>query len=141
MSALKSKIIIIFACVMILLSYQAFAYRQRIPSNPIEQKEFIAENLYISIQNETLNSVLTQLPNALAWQNFLAQYPDTQVYIDPRSGRVTNLITHLPFIPGTGYGNLLTFEDISNKLNRSSSSSDTGSKRRNIKRRLYLYRL
>lgn len=48
----------------------------------------------------------------------MIQHPEAQAFIDPRSGRPTAVITHIPIIPGTGFGNSLTLEDTSTKLNR-----------------------
>lgn len=92
------------------------AKRVRMEKSPIEQKEFFIEEMYISQSNLTLGEVIEKMSNRDAWNDFITSSGKTNVFIDPRSGRPTAVITVIPFIPGGGNGNRLTLKDISNKL-------------------------
>ena len=91
----------------------------------LHQKEFFRPELYLSMSHERLPDLIDQLPNRLAWEQFFQRYGrDFHVYIDPRSGTPSNIIGHIPMIPGTGVGNALTLEDVSKALGRPVSAVD-----------------
>jgi hypothetical protein len=75
--------------------------------SPLELKAFFKPELYISTRNATVDSVLPQLSNRESWESFLAKRGPLQVYLDGRSGAVTNLLESVPLVPGHGVGNRL----------------------------------
>ena len=85
-------------------------------SGPLDQKAFYRPELTISTSHVPLEEVLIQLPNRAAWEGFFIArledpgQPQTRVFLDPRSGAVTNLMDSVPLVPGTGEGNDLTAE-------------------------------
>jgi hypothetical protein len=70
-------------------------------------RRFSKPELSISSTNARLEALLPQLSNRSSWETFLAKRGDVQVYLDPRSGAVTNLLESVPLIPGDGVGNRL----------------------------------
>jgi hypothetical protein len=69
--------------------------------------------------------VIDQIPNALAWDQFFQRYGrDFYVYIDPRSGTPSNIIGHIPLIPGSGVDNTVTLADLSKALGQPVSVVD-----------------
>jgi PKD repeat protein len=83
-------------------------------SGSLDDKAFYRPELTISSSHVPLRDVLAQVPNRADWEAFLAgrredpSRPRTPVFIDPRSGAVTNLLDSVPLIPGSGAGNHLT---------------------------------
>ncbi len=91
----------------------------------LHQKEFFRPELYISMTHERLADIAGRLPHAAAWERFFQRYGrDFHVYIDPRSGTPSNIIGPIPMIPGTGVGNAVTLEDLSQVLGRPVSAVD-----------------
>src|SRR5678815_1720253 len=80
------------------------------PKTPLDQKAFFRPDLYISSSHVLLKDTLADLPNRSAWERYLSARgespadPTTTVYIDPRSGAVSNLVAPFPLIPGDGAG-------------------------------------
>ena len=56
---------------------------------------------------------LASLANRGAWGQFAAKYGQSQVYLDPRSGVATSIVTRVPMIPGKGDGNQLDLAGVS----------------------------
>lgn len=108
--------ILLLVLVVFSLVNVASAFKVREQLNPIEAKEFFADNLYISQTPLELNLVKNQLADSSKWDKFLAKHPSAIVFIDPRSGRPTTIVTPIPLIPGTGEGNSITLTDISRKV-------------------------
>ncbi|HLA77906.1 MAG TPA: endopeptidase, partial [Vicinamibacteria bacterium] len=96
------------------------------PATSLDQREFFRPELYISTAHVPLDDVLSQLPNRDAWQAFrsLEKGAATPVFVDPRSGAVTNIIRSVPLIPGNGVGNRLTLEDLGKRLGRGVEAVD-----------------
>ncbi len=109
------KILIILLLNLILLG-TAFGFKVKEDRNLIEQKEFQANELFISTSEATLQEVINSLPNKNEWLRFINQHKDAHIYIDPCSGRPITLMYPLPFIPGTGEGNDITLEKLSSTL-------------------------
>jgi subtilisin-like proprotein convertase family protein len=84
--------------------------------NALSTKEFFKPEMRISSSNVALEQVLDALPNKSAWTSFAAAYGQPQVYIDPRSGAVTSIVTRIPLIPGQGEGNALGLKDVASAL-------------------------
>jgi len=87
-------------------------------ANALSTKEFFKPEMRISSSNVALDQVLDALPNKSAWTGFAAAYGQPQVYIDPRSGAVTSIVTSIPLIPGGGDGNALSLKDVGSALGR-----------------------
>jgi trimeric autotransporter adhesin len=108
----------------------ALAARPKDPTVFLDLKEFFRPDLTISTSNAPLGDVLAQLPNRGPWEDYLAsrgddpRNPMSRVWIDPRSGAVTNLMGPFPLVPGAGDGNRLTLADLSRTLGRPVSNVD-----------------
>jgi Zn-dependent metalloprotease len=86
---------------------------------PLDQKEFFKPELYISTSHVGLEDVRAQLANRNEWDTFLGKYGlNFQIFLDPRSGTPSNVLGPVPMIPGDGYNNTLTIQDVSNKLGK-----------------------
>jgi hypothetical protein len=85
----------------------AWAANAKEKRTALDLKEFFRPELYISSSNASLDDALSQLANRGQWEAFLAQRGEdkVRVFIDPRSGAVTNLVEAVPLIPGRGEGN------------------------------------
>ncbi|MDW7985416.1 MAG: endopeptidase, partial [Acidobacteriota bacterium] len=126
---LRSLPVLTFTILLLLVAGPAWTLRPKFqpPQAPtgLHQKEFFRPELYISIRHEALPDVIDRLPNRLAWEQLFQRYGrDFHVYIDPRSGTPSNVIGHIPMIPGTGVGNAVTLEDLSKVLGRPVSVVD-----------------
>lgn len=84
------------------------------PASALDLKEFFRPELFLSSSNLSLQAALPRLPNRAHWEAFLAQRGENAasrgggVFLDPRSGAVTNLLMAVPLVPGSGEGNHLT---------------------------------
>lgn len=85
----------------------ALAATPKEQKSALDFKAFFKPDLYISTMNGRLDTLLPQLQNRANWESFVAKRGDVQVYLDARSGAVTNLLERVPLIPGDGYGNRL----------------------------------
>jgi len=110
------KILLLGFLVVIVGVNVGFGFKQKDKKNYLEQKEFRQEELYISQSNVAIGDLINQLPNGESWRLFLKQNEGSYVYIDPRSGRPSSIVSAIPIIPGSGVGNRITFEDISRRL-------------------------
>jgi trimeric autotransporter adhesin len=80
----------------------------------LKPKEFIKPELSISTSNVELQQILGQLTNAPEWNNFFSRYGSNfQVFIEPRTGKPTNILGHIPIIPGDGLDNRINLQDVS----------------------------
>jgi hypothetical protein len=85
------------------------------PDEQLDSREFFRPELSVSLGNE-----LAPLPPALAD----VAGPFAQLYVDPRSGAVTNLVAAIPMIPGAGTGNAVSLEALALSLGRPVTSVD-----------------
>ena len=85
-------------------------------ANTLASKEFFKPELHISSANLPLEQTIGTLANKDAWARFAAAYGQPQVYLDPRSGAATSIVTRIPLIPGRGEGNTLKLEDVGRSL-------------------------
>jgi trimeric autotransporter adhesin len=105
-----------------LLTTAAWGATPKDQVTPLDQKAFFRPELYISSSHVPLEDVIAQLPSRPAWEGFLLPRgenparPQTRVYIDPRSGSASNLLTSFPVIPGDGLGNTVTLEALRTRL-------------------------
>jgi hypothetical protein len=93
------------ALLCVLSTGLALAATSKEQKSALDFKAFFKPDLYISTMNGRLDSLLPQLQNRANWESFVAKRGDVQVYLDARSGAVTNLLERVPLIPGDGYGN------------------------------------
>ena len=113
-------------------SAAAWAANPKAPTTFLDNKAFFKPELYISSSHESLDDLLPQLANRDAWQRFLARRQSAaggvklEVYLDPRSGAVTNLIGPIPMIPGRGVGNQVTLATLRQRLGRQVRAVDAG---------------
>src|SRR5262245_35237966 len=103
----RSRWAALSALLCVLSTGLAFAAVPKEQKSSLDFKAFSKPELYISSTTARLEALLPQLSNRSSWESFLAKRGDVQVYLDPRSGAVTNLLESVPLIPGDGIGNRL----------------------------------
>lgn len=91
----------------------SMAFKQREKKSAYEQKEFRADELYISQTNIAIGDIVSQLPNGQRWMQFLSSNSSNYAYIDPRSARPSSIISTIPIIEGSGSGNSIALDEIS----------------------------
>jgi hypothetical protein len=92
----------------------------------IAGKAFFKPELYLPIQNVPLHTA-RQSMNSLsagAWDDFLARNKDVNVYIDPRTGAPTAVQGVFPLIPGDGFNNRVTLDQVRESIGRSVADVD-----------------
>ena len=89
----------------------------------LASKEYFKPDLHISTSNVRLSEM--HEANPTAWNRFLSVYTDAEVFIDPRSGSPTSIVTHVPMIPGDGLDNRVTVQDLSASLERNVTEVDS----------------
>ena len=94
-------------------------------ANTLAAKGFFKPELHISSSNIQLEQALASLANRGAWGQFAAKYGQSQVYLDPRSGIATSIVSRIPMIPGKGEGNALDLAGVSSALGRKVSAIDS----------------
>lgn len=98
---------------------------QKPPANTLAAKEFFKPELHISSSNVSLEEAFAGLANKNAWTGFAAKYGQPQVYLDPRSGIASGIVTRVPMIPGKGEGNGLDLAGVSSALGRKVTAIDS----------------
>jgi hypothetical protein len=98
----------------------------KVDSNALASKEFFKPELHISTSNVPLSEVIDALPNKSAFAGFAAQYGQPEVYIDPRSGVATSIVTRVPMLPGPGDGNAVALKDVGVALGKKVDKIDPG---------------
>ncbi len=96
----------------------ANAFKARGISNELEAKEYIAKKLYISGVQVELSEIVDSLIDGESWNRFKIEHPGAIIYFDVRSGRPVSILYPFPIIPGSGDGNKVTLDELSNKLGR-----------------------
>jgi hypothetical protein len=107
-------------------SAPAWAANPKEPTTELDQKEFFRPELYISGSHVALDDALPQLANRDAWDAFTARNGASKfsVYLDGRSGALTNLTLPVPLIPGSGVGNSVSLATLSRRLGREVAAVD-----------------
>ena len=95
-----------------LASGLAWGLEPKDPSSELSSRAFFKPELYISTSNEPLDQVLAELPNRAAWESVRQTSRELKAFIDPRSGAAASIIAPIPVIPGRGFGNRLTLDDL-----------------------------
>ncbi len=111
----------LFLILVLLSSGVGLAVQPPSYKHPVNLEKFlktpVTTTLTITRKNIPFETIANQLPNRLAWERFFSTYGnDFYIFIDSRSGNPSNVIGPIPIIPGTGYKNSITLEDISQKL-------------------------
>ena len=106
------------ALALLLPNAAAWAVQPKQAVNELDQKAFFKPELTISSTDVPLASIQSRLSNQAAWDAFFqaraeASADPVHVFIDPRSGAVTNIIGSFPLIPGSGVGNHVTLASLS----------------------------
>ena len=99
------------AVLALLLPQATWAVTPKQAATDLDQKAFFKPDLAITSSDVPLASIQSRLPNRAAWDTFFqaraqASADPVHVFIDPRSGAVTNIIGSFPLIPGSGIGYL-----------------------------------
>ncbi len=106
------------------------ALEPKSPDSSLANREFFLPELYLSSSHVALDEVVGELANRDEWNRYLAASAargvSVTVYLDPRSGGVSNLIGSFPLIPGKGVGNQLTTESLGERLGRRVATVDSG---------------
>ncbi|GMU07883.1 endopeptidase [Corallococcus caeni] len=116
-------------CLALLVSSTTYAFQ---PSQPAQQgavakKAFFKPELYLPIQNVPLEKARTLMPRAGAdrWTKFLSRTGgNVQVYLDPLSGMPTGIQGSFPLLPGDGFRNNVSLDDVRQGLGRSVGGVD-----------------
>ncbi|MBZ5638189.1 MAG: endopeptidase [Acidobacteriia bacterium] len=109
-----AAVLVVLIC---LLATVAHALQPTSTQSDSKARELTKPDLRISTSNVELSEILPQLPNRQEWDAFLARYgADVHVFVDPRSGRPTNILGHFPLLPGDGVRNTRTLDDVSRIL-------------------------
>ena len=93
--------------------------------NALASKEFFKPELHISSSNIELEQAFAGLANKNAWIQFATKYGQPQVYLDPRSGVATSVVTSIPMIPGRGDNNALDLKAVGLALGRKVDTIDS----------------
>src|SRR4029079_13070425 len=101
----------------------------RRPGPGLADRQFSRPELHYATSNVPVQEVLAQLRNRGAWEGFMAAHAlgargGVQAYIDPRSGAATNILLADPVIPGSGVGNYVTLDALSERLGRPVTAVD-----------------
>ncbi|MCI0413663.1 endopeptidase, partial [bacterium] len=120
---MRAKLSALFLFVLFLSTSWAFQPDKQ--NQGLEHKAFFKKDLSISSANAELENVILQLPNRQEWDRFFAKYGSHfRVYVDPRSATPTNIMGHIPLIPGDGVDNRVTMEDVARKIRRNVQQID-----------------
>jgi hypothetical protein len=101
--------------IVLLSSIPAFAFQPKSEESDLAKKAFSLRELFINT-TVLLRENAGTLPNQAAMNSLIGANPKAVIYLDPRSGSISNLIASIPLIPGKG--NHLTIADLSKTLNR-----------------------
>src|SRR6185503_20722930 len=117
------------ALALLLPNAAAWAVQPKQSASELDQKAFFKPELSISSTDVPLADIQSRLPNQAAWDAFFqsraeAAAAPVHVFIDPRSGAVTNIIGSFSLIPGSGIGNGVTLASLSQTLGRPVAAVD-----------------
>ena len=124
---LRSFLSVFFVIFALLFSLPLNGLQPERKDKPLKEKEFFKPELAITSSNVELQGIRFQLSNRQEWDSFFSRYgSDFQVYIEPRTGRPTNILGHIPIIPGNGLDNRIQLQDLSQKLGKAIRIVDAG---------------
>ena len=104
----------------------ALAFDEVRKTRALEAREFFKPELYLSTSNVPGEAVVAGLPNRGSWARFADAFDRPVVYLDPRSGAPSNVVLHVPMVPGTGDGNHVSLAGIEKRLGRAVHRVDGG---------------
>ena len=116
------------ACLVLLASAASWAFKP--PDNgqsAVADKAFFKPELYLPIQNVPLETARRSMNSlsADAWDGFFSRNgKDFNVYIDPRTGTPTAVQGTIPLIPGDGFNNKVTLDQVRESIGRSVADVD-----------------
>lgn len=115
----------LFLAALCLVFLPAWAARSPETGSDLEGLAFFRPELTLTGSSQHLGAIQGLLANEQQWQEFLSRYGgEGEVYIDPRSGVPTNIMAPIALVPGDGYGNELTFQQLSGDLDREVTGVD-----------------
>ena len=109
-------------CIVLLSAIPVFAFQPQADDSELAKKAFSLRELYINTSILPLENA-GLLPNRAALDQLKQEHSKAVIYLDPRSGSISNLISAVPLIPGKG--NRLTTVDVSRTLNRTVKTIDS----------------
>jgi hypothetical protein len=116
------------ACLVLLLSAASWAFQPpESGQSAVAGKAFFKPELYLPIQNVPLETARRSMSSlgADAWDDFFARNgKDFNVYIDPRTGAPTAVQGSIPLIPGDGFNNKVTLDQVRESIGRSVADVD-----------------
>ncbi len=124
--AFSKRLIAGLAAVLLGALYAGFVWSLEPKSEPdFGSREFFVPELYLSSSQLPVEEVLTELANRSAWESYRAGQPQpVPAFIDPRGGTATNILSSEPLIPGSGMGNQLSVQALSDRLGYSVAAVD-----------------
>ncbi|WP_174256976.1 PepSY domain-containing protein [Myxococcus xanthus] len=116
------------ACLVLLLSTSAWAFKPPDKGqSAVADKAFFKPELYLPIQNMPLQQARQQMNSlgADAWDDFFKRNGrEFNVYVDPRTGTPTAVQGTIPLIPGDGFNNKVTMDEVRESIGRSIANVD-----------------
>lgn len=105
------------AALLLLMPAAASAFR---PPEPGEELQpFTAPELRFGVEHQRLADAPQAVPRADAWSAFLLRHgQEIEVFVDPRSGVPANVVAAIPLLPGDGFRNRVTLDELSAALGR-----------------------
>jgi len=123
-------VILLFKCILLLVVTCSPVWAIQAPKqNPgtLREKALVKSEMRISVLSEPLETIKNRMPGRHdeAVKRFSKKYGrQFQLHIDPRSGVPTNIIGHIPMLPGKGTDNHLTHRLLGEEMGEPVSSVD-----------------
>jgi hypothetical protein len=116
------------ACLVLLMGAASWALQPpEKGQSVVASKAFFKPELYLPIQNVPLDTARRNMSATTedAWDAFFAKNGrDFNVYIDPRTGSPTAVQGSIPLIPGNGFNNKVTLDEVRESIGRSVADVD-----------------
>ncbi|NMO18906.1 endopeptidase [Pyxidicoccus fallax] len=116
------------ACCALLMATGSWAFQPPDKGQSVvADKAFFKPELYLPIQNVPLDTARRNMNSlsAGAWNDFFARNgKDVNVYIDPRTGSATAVQGSFPLIPGDGFNNKVSIDQVRESIGRSVADVD-----------------
>ncbi len=116
------------ACLVLLLATTTWAFQPPDKGqSAVADKAFFKPELYLPIQNMPLQQARKSMPSlgADAWDDFFKRNGrEFNVYLDPRTGTPTAVQGTIPLIPGKGFNNKVSLDEVRESIGRSIAAVD-----------------
>ena len=116
------------ACLALLVGAASWAFQPpEGGQSAVAGKAFFKPELYLPIQNVPLDTARRSMSafGSDAWNDFFARNgKNFHVYIDPRTGSPTAVQGSIPLIPGNGFNNKVTLDQVRESIGRSVADVD-----------------